>query len=224
MGDFLTGFISQISVYATLLQHDRQFVRLDTMPRKKPRKKAKRGYSIVEIAGLTAIGIFVIGVVWLAFFTPPPQAPTQTTTYTPAPDFTLTDVDGNTFRLSSQTGKVVVLEFMRTTCEACVRAGPYMTKLRSSFGDDVVMVMISIDPAVDTSNGLRSYRDADMPGWIAARDTPDLQISTQYSVQGTTPTFVIIDKDGYIRHQQAGFAPTGSQLATFISDIDSLRR
>ena len=207
-----------------LPQDDPEFVRLDTMPRTKLRKKAKRRYSMVEIAGLAAIGIFVVGVVWLTFFTPPPQAPTQTTTFTSAPDFTLTDVDGNTFRLSAQRGKVVVLEFMRTSCGACVAAGTYMTKLRSSFGDDVVMVVISVDPAGDTQDRLRSYRDGDMPGWIAARDTPDLQIATQYSMSPLfeTPTFVIIDKDGYIRYQQTGF--TATALATFISDIESLRR
>ena len=75
---------------------------------------------MVEIIGLAAIGVFVVGIIWLAFFSPQPSTPSQTSTNRLAPDFTLTDVDGKTFRLSDQQGKVVVLEFMRTTCSACV--------------------------------------------------------------------------------------------------------
>jgi cytochrome oxidase Cu insertion factor (SCO1/SenC/PrrC family) len=161
---------------------------------------------MVEIIGLAAIGLFVVGIIWLAFFTQP-QTPSQTQTNTQtqtdarAPDFTLTDVDGNAFRLSDHQGKIVVLEFMRTTCEACVAENPHLRDLRSKFGGDVVMVMVSVDPAGDTDSVLRDYRNQNMMGWIAIGDKA--RVYQRYSVQAT-PTIFIIDKNGYIKYQHVG--------------------
>ena len=180
------------------------------------RKKTKRKHSMVEIIGLAAIGIFVVGIIWLAFFTQP-QTPSQTTTNTLAPDFTLTDVDGNTFRLSDQQGKVVVLEFMRTTCSACVAESPRLRDLRSQFGSDVVMVMISVDPAGDTDSVLRDYRNQDVTGWIAIGDRA--QVYQGYAVQAT-PTIFIIDKNGYIRYQHVGLTET----SVLFGEVQSLTK
>jgi cytochrome oxidase Cu insertion factor (SCO1/SenC/PrrC family) len=178
------------------------------------RKKAKRKYSLVEVVGLAAIGIFVIGVIWLAFFTAP-QPPNQTTTYALAPDFTLTDVDGNTFRLSDQAGKIVVLEFMRTTCPACVAEEPHLRELRSKFGGDVVMVFISVDPTGDTDNVLRDHRNQNLMGWIAVGDKA--QVYQRYAVR-STPTILIIDKNGYIKYQHVGITET----STLVGEVASL--
>jgi cytochrome oxidase Cu insertion factor (SCO1/SenC/PrrC family) len=171
---------------------------------------------MVETIGLAAIGIFVVGIIWLAFFTQP-QAPSQTTTNALAPDFTLTDVDGKTFRLSDQQGKVVVLEFMRTTCSACVAETPHLRDLRSRFGSDVVMVMISVDPAGDTDNVLRDYRDQNLMGWIATGDKA--QVSQGYAIQAT-PTILIIDRNGYIKYQHVGL----TESSVLISEVESLTK
>jgi cytochrome oxidase Cu insertion factor (SCO1/SenC/PrrC family) len=181
------------------------------------RRKTKRKHNAVEIVGLVAIGIFVVGIVWLAFFTQPqtPQNPNQTTAYTLAPDFTLTDVDGNTFRLSDQHGKVVVLEFMRTTCSACVSEGPTLADLRAKFGGDVVMVSLSVDPVGDTDSVLRNYRNQNMMGWTAIRDTA--QVYQKYSVDAT-PSIFIIDKNGEIRYQHVGVTSS----SVLITEVGSL--
>jgi cytochrome oxidase Cu insertion factor (SCO1/SenC/PrrC family) len=177
-----------------------------------PRKKAKRKHGIFEIVGLIAIGIFVVGIIWLAFFTPA-QTPNQTPTSRLAPDFTLTDVDGKTFRLSDQEGKVVVLEFMRTTCPACVEESPRLRQLRSQFGSDVVMVIVSIDPAGDTDSVLRDYRNQNLMGWIAMGDKA--QVYQGYGVDAT-PTIFIIDRNGYIRYQHVGL----TESSVLVSEVD----
>ena len=183
-----------------------------------PRKKPKRKHSALEIAGVAAIGIFVVGIIWLVVFTQPQtpsQSPTQTSTGRIAPDFTLTDVDGNTFRLSDQQGKVVVLEFMRTTCPACVAESPRLRDLRSQFGTNVVMVMVSIDPVGDTDNVLRDYRNQNLMGWIAIGDKA--QVFQGYGVDAT-PTIFIIDKNGYIKYQHVGVTET----STLVGEVDRL--
>jgi len=169
---------------------------------------------MLEIIGLAAIGVFVVGIIWLAFFTQP-STPSQTSTNKVAPDFTLTDVDGKNFRLSDQQGKVVVLEFMRTTCPACVAESPRLRDLRSQFGSNVVMVMVSIDPVGDTDNVLRGYRNQNVMGWIAMGDKA--QVFQRYAVDAT-PTIFIIDKNGYIKYQHVGVTET----STLVGEVDSL--
>jgi cytochrome oxidase Cu insertion factor (SCO1/SenC/PrrC family) len=181
-----------------------------------PRKKAKRKHSIFEIVGLAALGIFIVGIVWLAFFTQAQTpTPSQTQTNRLAPDFTLTDVDGKTFRLSNQVGKVVVLEFMRTTCPACVEESPRLRQLRSQFGSDVVMVIISIDPAGDTDSVLRDYRNQNLMGWIAIGDKA--QVYQGYGIDAT-PTIFIIDRNGYIRYQHVGL----TESSVLVGEVDSV--
>ena len=181
------------------------------------RRKTKRKHSAVEVVGFLAIGIFVLGIIWLAFFTQPQTPPNsnQTTTLSLAPDFVLTDVDGNAFRLSDQQGKVVVLEFMRTTCSACVSEAPSLADLRTKFGGNVVMVTVTVDPVGDTDAVFRNFRNQNMIGWIAARDTA--QVYQKYSVTAT-PTIFIIDKNGNIRYQHVGV----TESSILISEIGSL--
>ena len=180
------------------------------------RKKARRKRSSTEIIGFLAIGVFVVALIWIAFFTQP-QNPNQTTMYALAPDFTLTDVDGNPFRLSDQRGKVVVLEFMRTTCSACISEEPYLRQLRSRFGSNVVMVIVSVDPSGDTDSVLRDHRDQNLIGWIAIGDKAE--VSKLYALQ-VTPTILIIDKNGYIRYRHDGL----TESTVLISEVESLRK
>jgi cytochrome oxidase Cu insertion factor (SCO1/SenC/PrrC family) len=195
-----------------------------SLSRKKEKRKKKR--SPVEILGLLAIAAFIAGLLWLAFSSPstpstPSTNPGQTTSPLPAhslaPDFLLTDVDGKNFKLSDYRGKVVVLEFMQTTCEYCQAQEPRMKELRSRFPGDVVMVIISINPG-DTEEILRQYRDQNLVGWIAIRDTSE--VSSAYNVSGT-PTIFIIDKNGDIAFQHVGFTDSDSAPA-LISEISSL--
>jgi len=181
------------------------------------RKKAKRKHGMVEIIGLAAIGVFVIGIIWLAFFTQPqpPSQPTMTDAL--APDFTLTDVDGNTFRLSDQQGKVVVLEFMQTTCPACLQENPNLRQLRSRFGSDVVMVTISVNPTGDTDDILRDYRNQNLVGWTAIGDKS--QIYQSYAIQ-VTPTIFIIDKNGYIKYEHVGL----TEATVLIDEVESVTK
>ncbi len=127
----------------------------------------------------------------------------------------LTDVDGNVFRLSDHRGQVIVLEFMSTTCEACLAEEPRLRELRSSFGGDVVMVMISVNPVGDTEQVLREHRNQNLAGWIAVRDTSG--VYGTYGVRAT-PTFVIIDKNGYIAYQHVGV----TESSILISEVSSL--
>jgi len=182
------------------------------LARRKGRQKRRTG----EKLGFIALGVFVIALVWLAFFTSPegPTQPVQTATYPLAPDFKLTDVDGKVFRLSDERGKVVVIEFMQTSCPACIRQEPNIRELRSKFGSDVVTVIVSVNPS-DTDSVLRKHRDENLVGWIAMADRD--QVYRQYSVE-STPTIFIVDKNGYIQHKHIGV----TESAILIGEVAAL--
>ena len=118
-----------------------------------------------------------------------------------APDFTLTDIDGNEFSLSDYRGKVVLLDFMGIHCAGCVEEIPHLRAVHEKFGEDVVIISISTDPA-DTVERLKSFREEHGIGWTIARDTEGIYYH-KYGVW-VIPTLVLIDWEGYIRERYVG--------------------
>ncbi|UCE44087.1 MAG: TlpA family protein disulfide reductase [Candidatus Bathyarchaeota archaeon] len=118
-----------------------------------------------------------------------------------APDFTLTDIDGVDFSLSDFRGKVVLLDFFATWCGACVDAIPHLKSLHGEFGEDLIIVTISVDPYSDTVETLQQFREDHGIDWIVARDT--VGVHEEYGMY-YLPTLVIIDQEGYIQHEHSG--------------------
>lgn len=64
----------------------------------------------------------------------------------PAPDFTLTDMEGNPFTLSDHRGSVVVLNIWATWCPPCREEIPDFMELQEEMGDEGVLFLgVSID-------------------------------------------------------------------------------
>ncbi len=120
-----------------------------------------------------------------------------------APDFTLKDTEGKTFSLSDYEGeKVVVLDFMYTTCPPCEKfvddaLEPYSKEMDNG---NVVIISISVF-GTDNENKLSDY--AKDYGWRHALSDTDGDIEIAYEVQGT-PKLFIIDKDGKITYTAGG--------------------
>jgi rhodanese-related sulfurtransferase/cytochrome oxidase Cu insertion factor (SCO1/SenC/PrrC family) len=119
-----------------------------------------------------------------------------------APEFTITGIDGESFTLSDHLGEIVVIDFMATWCGICERQIPEYNVLRDNFGDQVVLISISVDPSSDSDEGLRNYIDQFDAPWTWASDTAN--IADQYNVQ-RIPTTFIIDTNGYVWAQYVGF-------------------
>jgi len=120
-----------------------------------------------------------------------------------APDFTLTDTEGTTFSLSDYEGeKVVILDFMFTTCEPCEKfvkdaLEPYSNKMDN---DDVVILSVSVFGNDDESK-LRNY--AKNHEWRHALGDTNGDIEIAYDVIGT-PKIFIIDENGEITFSHIG--------------------
>jgi cytochrome c-type biogenesis protein len=135
-----------------------------------------------------------------------------------APDFTLKDTDGNTFSLSDYEGKkVVILDFMFTTCAPCEQfvkksLGPYAERMDE---DEVAIISISVF-GEDSESKLRDY--AKDHGWRHAMGDPNGDIEITYRVEGT-PKLFIIDKEGQITYE-AGGSPTSKKVPNNPEDLE----
>lgn len=118
-----------------------------------------------------------------------------------APDFTLTDIDGNTFSLNDFRGMIVLLDFFATWCGPCRGEMPHLKAVQDEFRKELVVISISVDPDYDSVERLKQFRQDYNISWILARDTTN--VHSLYNVSAI-PTLYIVDQDGYIRFYQIG--------------------
>ncbi|GBC94428.1 Thiol-disulfide oxidoreductase ResA [bacterium HR16] len=122
-----------------------------------------------------------------------------------APNFTLTDMEGNEVSLSSLRGKVVFLDFWATWCPPCRNSLPHTQALsqheKAKSGDLMVL-------AVNAREELDKVKKFMQDNNYSFRVLMDKEgaVLNAYKVQGI-PTFVLIDREGKIAWVQVGFGP-----------------
>jgi len=117
----------------------------------------------------------------------------------PAPDFTLTTLEGETLALSELRGTPVVLDFWATWCGACPREMPGLQAAAQRFEGQVLVV------GVDQGEDSQTVQDfvTDMGVTFPIPLDSDFAVSDVYNVRGLPTTFFVDDK-GVIRHLWAG--------------------
>mgnify|MGYP001352938080 CR=1 FL=1 len=113
----------------------------------------------------------------------------------PAGEFTIKDMTGKEYVLSSLKGKVVVLKFWFINCAPCVKEIPELNALKEELGSRNDIVFLA--PALDESAALKKFLQQKAFGFAvapAARKLVD-HFKVEYY-----PTHVIIDKAGVIRY------------------------
>jgi hypothetical protein len=127
----------------------------------------------------------------------------------PAPDFTLTDINGQVHRLSEYKGRVVVLEWVNPDCPFVRKhygSGNIPRLQKSATGDGVVW--LSINSGHPGAEG--DYAPADAAAWMKkmgasptayCRDQ-DGKVGRLYSAK-TTPHIFVITADGTLAYDGA---------------------
>jgi protein SCO1/2 len=93
---------------------------------------------------------------------------------TKAPDFVLLNQDGDRFDSKTLRGKVVVLNFIFTTCtDVCPlftsNLAQLQRALKNEYAKDVFLISITTDPEIDSPKVLKSYAQryqADFRNWV----------------------------------------------------------
>ena len=117
-----------------------------------------------------------------------------------APDFALPDHRGETVNLSDFRGKLVLLEFWRTTCPACQVSVAHLDLLRRTYEQEgLVVLLVSLgesSPIVDRY--LTSYA---YTGFVSLIESRGFYAGTAHTfgVNGT-PRLLLIDRSGVIRY------------------------
>jgi len=123
------------------------------------------------------------------------------------------DVQGRPVHLSDFRGRVVLLFFTVPNCPSCAALIPVINSVKQLYEPDLVVMGISIDPAVD-GNALLRFARSYNADWIWARDTAQLAIKYRLV---STATVVLIDREGGL-----AFRHSSTSASTLSSEIRSL--
>lgn len=120
----------------------------------------------------------------------------------PAPDFALTTIDGDEFRLSDARGRVVLVNFFATWCGPCRQELPHVESIWQRYRDrpGFRLIVIGREETDDTVRALRSEQGFSFP--MAA--DPDRAVFSLFATE-SIPRTLLIAPDGTVAYSQAGF-------------------
>lgn len=124
----------------------------------------------------------------------------------PAPPLQFVAANGATVSLAALKGKVVIIEFLLTTCPACQDSARILSKLQTEFGSQGLQVIgVAMDPEAPFK--LREFTSlyatafpVGVYGYTESRKW--LQIAEHLRLM--VPAIVVVDRAGMIREQHLG--------------------
>ena len=129
--------------------------------------------------------------------------PTESISENAAPDFTVTDGDGNEVKLSDFRGKGVVLNFWASWCGPCKSEMPHFQEAFEEFREDVQFLMVNMSDAFGDSRA-DAQKVLEQNGYTfpVFYDTK-AECAYGYGISGI-PVTVFIDADGNIVSMKTG--------------------
>jgi thiol-disulfide isomerase/thioredoxin len=139
-----------------------------------------------------------------------------------APDFTVPDLEGKEFSLSSFKGQVVLLNFWATWCPPCRAEMPAMEELYQELKDEGFTILaISSRDSRETKEKVVEYIAREAYTFPVFFDETASAIPGFYRT-GSIPTSFVIDKDGRVIARLVGaYEWNGSEITALLRDLIS---
>ena len=106
---------------------------------------------------------------------------------------TLSGIEGSVFNLESNRGKMILLDFMTTTCPYCIEEFKELGKLTGI--NNLLIVSINLDRTSPTD--LANFGSKNSITWFLGSSQ---KAGIDYKVNAV-PTLLLIDKEGIIRYR-----------------------
>ena len=134
-----------------------------------------------------------------------------------APDFTMTDKDGNEVKLSNFAGKPIVLNFWASWCGPCQMEMPDFEEMYKTYGEEVQFVMVNMtDGSQETVESATQFITEKGYTFPVYYDTK-MEGAYYYSVY-SLPTTYFIDTEGHVSASNKGMI-SGENLQKGIEAI-----
>ncbi len=132
----------------------------------------------------------------------------------PAPDFTLSTMEGTEITLSELQGTPVLLNFWDIGCPPCRVELPYFDVVARQYPDKVTVLTINIK---DSLSQLQQFFGDSEIDFIVALDKSG-QVSSNYVIR-YTPTTFFIDSQGILRDIKVGAFANEIELMTSVGKL-----
>jgi peroxiredoxin len=120
----------------------------------------------------------------------------------PAPDFSLTTIDGEPFRLSDEKGNVVVINFFATWCGPCRQELPHVESIWMKHRDQPGFRLLVIGRE-ESTEAVRDFRSENGFSFPMAAD-PDRVVFSLFATE-SIPRTVVVSPAGTVVYSQIGF-------------------
>lgn len=174
-------------------------------------------YKTIHFSGLGLVAVVVLFFLVSAQIRSGAANPAETAPApaTPAPAWTLQDVNGKPVHSADFAGKVVVLDFWATWCPPCRMEIPGFIELHKEYaGKGLVVVGVSLDQ--DGADGVKRFMDKQ--GMTYPVVMADQKIVEDFGGVEAIPTTFIIDRQGRIVRKHVGY----TEGAEFEAEIKPL--
>ena len=136
-----------------------------------------------------------------------------------APDFTLTDINGNTVSLSGLRGKKILLNMWWLRCKGCAEEMEYFQPVHENWSQQGLVVMAI--STYDTANIVRAYAQAEKLTYTMITDEGK-RMHRSYIICGVPTTF-FIDEEGVVRAIKDGAFNDVEEIEAMLREYDFIK-